>query len=89
MEGQSDFQNCPLYCGCPLSGVPLYYKTTKYFSIEGGRNRKRKCHISHISPPALCTKAKVAKVCVCVCVWGGGGGGEGRICRTLRYIMGG
>ena len=32
-----------------------------YFSIEGGRNRERKCRIPRISPPALCTKAKVAK----------------------------
>ena len=28
---------------------------------KGGRNHKRKCHIPRISPPALCTKAKVAK----------------------------
>ena len=28
---------------------------------KGGRNHERKCRIPRISPPALCTKAKVAK----------------------------
>ena len=28
---------------------------------KGGRNRERKCRIPRISPPALCTKANVAK----------------------------
>ena len=37
----------------------------------GGRNRERKCRIPLISPPALCTKTKVAKE------------GGGRICGTL------
>ena len=38
------------------------YRTTKHFSIEGGRNHERKCRIPCISlPPGLCTKAKVAK----------------------------
>ena len=48
------------------------HRTSQHFSIEGGHNRKRKCHILCISPPALCTKAKVAK-------------GE-PICGTLRYL---
>ena len=43
------------------------HRTAQHFSIEGGRNRERKCCIPRISPPALCTKAKVAK----------GGGGRG------------
>ena len=38
---------------------------------KGGRNLERNCRIPRISPPAFCTKAKVAK--------------GGRICRTLRY----
>ena len=41
------------------------HRTARYFSIEGGggggRNRERKCRIPRISPPALCTKAYVAK----------------------------
>ena len=42
------------------------HRTAKHFSVEGGRNRERKCRIPRISPPpALCTKAKFAK--------GGGG----------------
>ena len=40
---------------------------------KGGRNRERKCRIPRISPPALCTKAKVAK--------------GGRICGTLQYLF--
>ena len=35
------------------NGVMLYRK--------GGRNRGRNCRIPRISPPAFCTKAKVAK----------------------------
>ena len=38
------------------------YRTTKHFSIKGECNHERKCCIPCISPPpALCTKAKVAK----------------------------
>ena len=53
------------------ASIHRWYRTAKHFSIEvgggGGRDRERKCRISRIStPPALCTKAKVAK-----------GGGEG------------
>ena len=35
------------------NGVMLYQK--------GGRNHERNCRIPHISPPCVCTKAKVAK----------------------------
>ena len=37
------------------------HRSAKHFSIEGGRNRERKRRIPRIGPPALCTKAKVAK----------------------------
>ena len=38
------------------------YRTAQHLLIERGCNRERKCRIPRISPPpALCTKAKVAK----------------------------
>ena len=50
-------------------------RTAKHFSIEGGRNRERKCHIPRISPPpfALCKGYG----------WKRGGGGV--FAGTLRY----
>ena len=54
------------------------HRTAKHFSIEGGCDRKRKCCIPCISPPVLCTNAKVAK------------GGEGVFTghySTCNYII--
>ena len=39
----------------------IIHRTNKRFSIKGGHNRERKCHIPRTSPPTLFTKAKFAK----------------------------
>ena len=49
------------------------HRTAKHFSIEGGRNRGKKCRIPRISPPSpprLVLRLRLQK--------------EGRICGTLR-----
>ena len=54
-------------CSCLITPHALQSQRQWLHARKGGRNRERNCLIPCISPPAFCTKAKVAK---------GGEGGE-------------
>ena len=63
----------PTVLGTPTPAMRSCFTQIDYVGEAlGGCNRKRKCPIPRIDPPALCTKAKVAK--------------GGRICGTLQYL---